>query len=349
MADCLANLKDAGLTTGELAVHNGPYNSSEKPSRVQATWIPKEGRLPLIVRWMVTEWCNYSCSYCPQTHDRFAAKGAFTAHAFDNFPLDHWIDAFERHFAARHVLSMVITGGEPLLDVRHMPPLLAHLTRQDYVSCIRIDTNASWAPEKYAHVDKSKLILMCTFHPGQVSEQAFCDKLDRIREAGFRIGMVNYVMERTNIELFQQRHRSFWERGLILHPNPLWESGASYSADDLELMQRHLPKIDFQHRSKLVSPQGEPCLFPSISYELRYTGEIRAGCATAPSDFFSQPLPARPRTWSPCPHASCVCLDKYSFRMGSERNVTLNPLADYADALQAKAFTNASTAGPPLS
>lgn len=329
--------------TEDPALNRPPTGPPAKPSPVLATWLPATGRRPLIVRWMLTEWCNYSCSYCPQTHDRFAPKGRFTAHAFDNFPLERWIDAFDRHFAANHLLSLVITGGEPLLDVRHVPPLLEHLVRQDYVACVRIDTNASWAPEKYAGVDKTKIILMCTFHPGQTTEQAFLDKIDRIRTAGFAIGMVNYVMERTNIDLFRQRRRSFLERGLLLHPNPLWEAGGAYSADDLELMRRHLPQLDYQHRSGSLSPQGKPCLFPSISYELRYTGDIRAGCAAETGSFFAAELPSRPEPWSACPHAGCVCLDKYSFQRGSERNSSLNPLADYARELLAKARENGET------
>lgn len=322
---------------------------SERPdggprsSPTLATWLPAEGPQPLIVRWLLTEWCNYSCPYCPQTHDRFAQKGEYTAHAFDNVPLDRWIGAFDRHFATNR-LSLVITGGEPLLDVRNVPALLHHLVDQDYVACIRVDTNASWAPERYADVDKTKLILMCTFHPSQVSEVEFLDKLDRIRAAGFRIGMVNYVMEQANIALFQKRRRLFLEHGLLLHPNPLWGAGGRYAPDDMKLLQACLPEVDYAYRTGLASPLGKPCLFPSISYELRYTGEIRAGCMSEKGDFFSPTLPDRPPAWTPCPHAGCACLDKYSFQQGVGRNVSLNPLADYARQLAEQAAANGELA-----
>lgn len=310
----------------------------ESPSML-ATWCPAEGPQPLIVRWMMTEWCNYSCPYCPQTHDRFAQKGEYTAHAFDNYPLERWLDAFDRHFGS-HRLSLVITGGEPLLDVRNVPPLLDHLVRQDYVACIRVDTNASWAPEKYAAVEKSKFILMCTFHPSQISEAAFLEKMDRVRAAGFRVGMVNYVMEHTNVASFRQRRRVFLERGLLLHPNPLWGAGGQYAPEDMELLRACLPDVDYAYRTGLASPLGKPCLFPSISYELRYTGAIKAGCMSETADFFAPTLPDRPPAWSPCPHGGCACLDKYSFQQGVERNVSLNPLADYARELVGKVTAN---------
>lgn len=299
-----------------------------------ATWCPPTGPQPLVVRWLLTEWCNYTCPYCPQTHDRFATKGEHTAHAFDNFPLERWIEAFGRHFAS-HRLSMVITGGEPMLDVRNAVPLLRHLQSQEYVACIRIDTNATWAPEKYADVDKAKIILMCTFHPSQVAEAEFLRKLERLRAAGFSIGMVNYVMDEANVALFTHRYRTFADRGFLLHPNPLWGSSGRQKADDLEVMRSYLPELDFQHRSESTSPFGHPCLFPAIGYELRYTGKIRTGCALEWFDFFADTLPRRPDGWTACPHRRCACLDKYSFRLGSERNTSLNPLADYSRELAA--------------
>lgn len=320
-----------------------PLSGTHGPSPVLATWCPPAGPQPVIVRWLVTEWCNYACPYCPQTHDRFAPKGEYTAHAFDNHPLARWLEGFDRHFSA-HRLSLVITGGEPMLDVRNMPPLLRHLHRQEYVACIRIDTNASWAPEKYADVDKDKLILMCTFHPSQVTEADFLDKLERLRASGFRIGMVNYVMDRANVALFQRRHREFFDRGFLLHPNPLWGGNGKHTADDLELMRAYLPDLDFQHRSESTSPYGHPCLFPSLGYEMRYTGLIRPGCSAESSDFFADALPPRPVGWTACPHRRCACLDKYSFRQGVERNTSLNPLGDYALALAAIAAKRDSRA-----
>jgi hypothetical protein len=123
--------------------------------------------------------------------------------------------------------------------------------------------------------------------------------------------------------------------GLLLHPNPLWNGAGNYGPDALALMKSSLPPLDFAHRAGKRMPLGRQCLFPSISYELKYTGEVRAGCGFTSGDFFAATLPARPRGWRRCPYTTCVCLDKYSFLRESDRNVTLNPLADYARELWA--------------
>ena len=43
-----------------------------------------------------------------------------------------WIECFDHHFCNQN-LSVVLTGGEPLIDKRNMGVLLKHLTTCDYV------------------------------------------------------------------------------------------------------------------------------------------------------------------------------------------------------------------------
>ena len=99
-------------------------------------------------------------------------------------------------------------------------------------------------------------------------------------------------------------------------------------------MEEALPELDFQYRTGLKDPHGKICRYPSISYEMDYRGIIRAGCLGVSSSFFDESLPVRPPEPIPCPHHSCVCLDKYSFLEESERNITTTPLAVYSDMLR---------------
>lgn len=297
-------------------------------------WRPKDAMPVVALRWMVTNWCNYRCPYCPQTHDRRAQKGdGMTAHAFDNFPLQQWLEAFDRHFA-RYRLSMVITGGEPMVDRKNVPRLLNFLSAKTTVECIRMDTNLSWSPDAFPTLDRSKIILMCTFHPSHMEEAAFMARIRDILDAGFKIGIVNYVMDKSNVPLFRARREKFAELGVVLHPNPLWGQGGKYKPADLELMEEALPELDFQYRTGLKDPHGQICRYPSISYEMDYREIIRPGCLGVSSSFFDESLPVRPPEPIPCPHHSCVCLDKYSFLEESERNITTNPLAVYSDMLR---------------
>jgi hypothetical protein len=259
-----------------------------------------------------------------------------TAHAFDNFPLQLWQEAFDRHFAGFR-LSLVITGGEPMVDRENVSALLNFLSAKSTVECIRLDTNASWKPHLYSNLDRSKIILMCTFHPSHVEEPVFIERIQSYLDAGFRIGMVNYVMDESNVPLFRERRQKFAEMGVVLHPNPLWGQGGKYKPADIELMKDALPELDFLYRSGIGDPHERICRFPAIAYEMDYKGFIRPGCMPwASSSFFDDALPVQPTAPVPCPHHSCVCLDKYSFLEESERNITTNPLAVYSDLLKSR-------------
>jgi hypothetical protein len=308
-----------------------------KPTTMDV-WRPKDGVPVVLLSWVLTNWCNYRCPYCPQTHERRTPKGdGMTAHAFDNFPLSQWQEAFDRHFAG-YRLSLVISGGEPMVDRKNVLALLNFLSAKKTVECIRIDTNASWKPERYPVLDRSKIILMCTFHPSHVEETVFMARIRALLDAGFRIGMVNYVMDESNVPLFRERREKFAELGVVLHPNPLWGKGGSYKPADLELMKYALPELDFLYRTGIGDPNGRICRFPAIAYEMDYRGIVRPGCMPwLSSSFFDENLPAQPAAPIPCPHHSCVCLDKYSFLEESERNVTTNPLAIYSDLLKSRA------------
>lgn len=307
---------------------------SKQTKAVLDVWQPKGKPETVLLRWFMTEWCNYNCRYCPQNHNRMNPIGdGFTAHAFDNFKLAAWLDAFDRHFTHTH-LSLVLTGGEPMLDFQHMHPFLKHLTSRRQVKMIRIDTNASWKPEKYLDIDLSKIILMCTYHPGQVEEDVFYEKIKRLLELGFNIGMINYVMDADNTPLYQARFERFAQLGVYLHPNPLWGKQGLYAENDLALMKSILPEADYIYRNELESPKNKPCYFPSLSYEMDARGRIHAGCLPKRAiSFFEPELPKRPQGRVPCPHASCVCLDKYSFLEGVDRNNEINPLNAYRKAL----------------
>jgi hypothetical protein len=309
----------------------------EQHSPTLRAWRPEGGTTAVLLRWLMTEWCNYRCPYCPQTHDRRADKGGgMTAHAFDNFPVEQWLEAFDRHFAATR-LSLVLTGGEPMVDRRNMLGFLNHISASAAVECIRIDTNLWWRPEQFPGLDHGKIILMCTFHPSQVEEAVFIERLRAVQRAGLRIGMVNYVLDDDNEKQFEERAKLFAGFGVTLHPNPLWNRRGDYSEAGLALVRRMVPEHDYLYRTGLESPQGKPCHFPSIGYEMDAAGRVTPGCLyDRTGSFFDHQLPEGPPAAVPCPFQKCVCLDKYSFLDGFERNISTNPLGEYAKALVKK-------------
>ncbi len=304
--------------------------------RVLPAWKPKKGKPVSILRWFMTEWCNCKCPYCPQTHDRFADKNGYKAHTFDNHPLEKWINAFRYHSRERD-FSLVITGGEPMLDRKNMVPLLKELTSMPAIKCIRIDTNASWTPDSYKEIDPSKIILMCTYHPSQVSENLFFNRMKQLLDFGYKIGMVNFVMDRNNFGNFNKTKEKMNKLRIPLHPNPLWDSKGKYSEKDMLLMKKELPKADYYYRTKLLSPRGKKCLFPALAYMMNQNGRINVGChAQISGSFFDDDLPEIFQSPMPCPEQYCVCLDMYSFLEDVDRNTDINPLFVYSNILRKK-------------
>jgi hypothetical protein len=175
---------------------------------------------------------------------------------------------------------------------------------------------------------------MCTFHPSQTTEQRFFQKIDALLSRGFKIGMVNYVLTSETLPDFERRYRSLAQRGVPLHPNPLWGSRGAYSREGLRILQEYLPSFDYGYRTGLRSPLRQACFFPAVAYQMNPWGRLHVGChRTRTGSFFDDELPPQFPGPVPCPQATCVCLDMYSFLAGQERNCTTDPLAMYRDAL----------------
>lgn len=315
------------------AVTENNYHALHEFGPVKEAWRPHDKHPVYYIHWTFTEWCNYSCPYCSQTHSRFASKGRYTAHAFDNHSPGVWIEAFQKHFAAKR-LSLKITGGEPMLDKKNMPDFLWQLTEMHNVMAIRIDTNASWSPKPYLKIDREKIILMCTFHPSQTGKAEFLNNIKSYLAEGFSIGMVNYVIAGADFAPYYALRDELASLGVPLHPNPLWGANGVYSHDKIELFRSELPDIDYYFRTGIGSPRGKPCFHPVVAYHLNQNGAIFVGCHPEKRGlFFSTTLPKTYDASPRCPSNSCVCLDMYSFLTDVNRNISINPLYEYSKLL----------------
>ncbi len=306
---------------------------------VLGTWLPEAGKPARLVRWLMTEWCNYNCPYCDQSpHDRRSASTrGFTVHASDNRPAELWEDAFRRHFSDTR-LSVVITGGEPFLDRPFITRMLKFLCAFKSTETLRVDTNASWNPDAFRDLDTSKIILMCTWHPSQIGANKFLANLSRLLERGFRIGIINYVMsgEQKERQSYLEHRRMAADMGVVLNPNPELRDGFHHTEDELALLREELPPADYRYKATQAAPTGKKCLFPTIGYQLDYRGIISVGCVhKACGSLFAERLPNGPAGPIPCPLSRCRCLDMYSFLGEVNRNITLDPLQVYSEQLKA--------------
>lgn len=289
------------------------------------------GEKTIILRWHITSWCNYNCPYCGQNHKRLK-----TSHAFDVATVSEWIKSFDAKFGkSGHNLVLVLTGGEPMLDTENMAVFLNIICGKSYLLNLRIDTNFSWDPAKYAHIkNKEKIWLMCTYHPHRAEESVFMRKIIQVAHDGYNIGMVNFVITKDNSALFENMADELHKQHIPLHPNPLWDSKGRYSEEALRLFKKHLPENDFLYRSGISRTFLKKCLFPAIGYQMGPNGKINVGChPSLNANFLNEQVPSLFKGYARCPKISCKCLDMYSFLRGFNRNLKLNPLLCYKEEL----------------
>lgn len=298
-------------------------------------WRPQNGPVTTLMRWTMTEWCNFNCPYCYQVHDRRAAVGGgLTNHCFDNFPVEKWMHQFEHHFSKKK-LALILTGGEPMLDSKNMNVFLNFLGAAPWCTSIRIDTNASWVPSKFKDVDRRKITLNCSFHPTQIKEEIYFRNLAAIKDAGFAIGFVNYVYSRDQKAEFHRIRDRVESLGLLVNASPEFDERKTFTEEEVDEIKGDIIESDYLHRLSIVSPKGRTCLYPTLSYEMRQSGYLRVGCMPSMSgSFFDPALPFFGNRSATCPYTVCSCLDKYSFLEGFGRNDTTDPFNIYCGKLR---------------
>jgi len=191
----------------------------------------------------------------------------------------------------------------------------------------------AWNPSSLEDLsNKEKLIFMCSLHPSQTKIDDFISRVKRLEELGFTIGIVNYVMTSEQASCYKELMNRFKEVNLPLHPNPLWGSKTSKELE--KILKIALDEIDFFCRTE-GKTKGKICYFPSIAFEMNQNGDISVGCfPSVTGNIFKNDIPNLPEGPVKCPHYRCICLDKYSFIKGVNRNTDLNILKIYGNLIR---------------
>lgn len=283
----------------------------------------------MMFEFAVTSWCNYQCAYCLTTvHQRRPES----QHAFDFHGADRWIKAFER---VPYDFGLLCRGGEPFLDHEGFSVFLAGVGALPKLKYVRVDTNGSWDPARYDSVPadvRQWTHLNVSFHPTQITLERFDKRLGRILDAGWHIGMINYVMEAAQSGGYAEVRDHFQRtRGIYVNPNPdVFERGRNPGVDAL------LPARDLLHKTGHKT-KGKDCWFPSISYALTPNGMAVRSCTVQGSleprmlDFIKDSARVKPlASHVACPLPACMCLDRYAFLEEAEqRGGKLNLLEEY--------------------
>ncbi len=269
----------------------------------------------LRINWHLTLWCNYSCEYCPVLvfHERSAAQ-ARQPHSFDHYPVERWLEAIGG-FSHRRI-HLKITGGEPFMDRRNFRALLRGLAAMQHIR-VGIDTNGFWDAGYFADLDKSRIFLNVSLHPSQTDFPGFLRRLIAIREAGFTVAMVNYVVAPENMATLEAGFAELESQGFCVNCSPMIQTGiylsrAERTHRELDLLVRHNTPLDLHF--KLLQPvtEGRLCFYPAMTYYIRYDGMIRVGCMDRYQNLFEDGAPRLARTAVPCPRHQCEgCVDMY--------------------------------------
>jgi hypothetical protein len=308
----------------------------------------------MLFEFAVSSWCNYRCTYCIVPVDQHRHE---SHHAFDYHPVESWIDAFQR---LPHDFSLLCRGGEPFLDHEGFARFLGAVGLLPQLKYMRVDTNGSWAPELYDSVPlevRRNTQLNISFHPTQITLDRFKARFARIVEAGWQVGMINYVMESNQAGQYDAVHEYFQRQyGIYVNPNPdIFDPAWSSQDPAARVAVRRkfsalLPAVDVLRKTGAPT-QGRPCFFPSIAYFIAADGTARRACGAkvagdvASLDFIRDSVEVRPLA-SPvsCPQRACLCLDRYAFLEEiEERGRSLNLLDEYvSDCIAHRPETSAS-------
>lgn len=278
--------------------------------------LPQHLQGTIRINWHMTCWCNYSCQYCPVMVFQQRSRNRDTQpHAFDYKPVKEWLAAFRK--LEYPEIHLKISGGEPFMDRQNLRDLLIGLSEMKHIR-VGIDTNGYWNPDFFRGVDKSNLWLNVGCHPSQVSIDDFFRNLLAIRDAGFHIAMINYVLAPENLEQFEAARSRFENEGFFVNVSTLIPTGIYMARTDrtereLDIIEKYNTPLDNYFKAIKPPTKGRPCFFPSMSYYLNWAGNVRVACLDGTArNLFTDGFPPLPREAVPCEYEQCVgCIEMY--------------------------------------
>lgn len=249
--------------------------------------------------------CNYDCGYCPfaKTYDDRETLRR------DAEELARFVSWAER---ARHPLSVLFTPWGEGLVRRHYRDAMVRLSRLPHLRRVAIQTNLCVGLRWLDEADLDALALWCTYHPDQVSRDAFlgrCRELDR-RGVRYSVGMVAMREHLDEIEAMRA--------GLPAHV-PLWLNAYDerppgyYSTAEVE----RLALIDphFRYNLDPAPSLGAPCWTGENVISVDGNGEVRRCHFVSErlGNLYDGSFAAGLRERA-CPNACCDCYIGYVHR-----------------------------------
>jgi organic radical activating enzyme len=256
--------------------------------------IPYKGEVR--ISWFVTAWCNYSCHYCfTLVFHKRAADGAKQYHAFDHYPAEAWIGALRSLPYSR--INLNCTGGEVMLDRKNMLSALTGLTADPRFE-ISITTNGTFDPAYFGSLDKRNIYLTLSFHPSETSLDQFARRAATMRDAGFKVAMINMVIDPRNIDVFERAIGELEADGFFVNVGTMLPAGEYWSRlhtqreeRELDLLERYNTPLDVYYKVAEPPTKGRLCYYPARSFSLMPDGRMGIYCTDISRNLFTEGPP----------------------------------------------------------
>jgi hypothetical protein len=253
--------------------------------------------------------CNYDCAYCPFAKRR-DSRATLQRDATDLARFVAWVSS-EPSAHARTLSILFTPWGEGLVRKHYREAMIA-LSRMPHVRRVAIQTNLCIGTSWLDRVDPRSFALWCTWHPSEVSLEAFvarCLELHR-RDIRFSVGMVAMREAFDDIE----RLRAALPIDVTMWLNA-YDQRPEHYYDDNDVAR--LLRIDPHFRYSLEPPSSldAPCATGESVLSVNGDGDVRRCHFVAEplGNLYDGSFAARlgPR---PCPNRGCDCFIGYVHR-----------------------------------
>ena len=264
------------------------------------------------IHWFNTMWCNYKCSYCHMEHDRKHG------HAFDTATPREWANRFN---SIKVPYTLYITGGEALLDINNFTEFYNYIIDSKFLKRVRIDTNCSMPSEKLKslNLNKSKTILMASYHPSHINFEKYINNINEYRALGFEVSMVNMVCHTDTVDEYIRIKDNFKNENLNLNPGIYFDKQPTLKEDrSIKEYMSVLDKLDVGFKCEIFPTRGLKCKSSMHLLKLDYNG-VASDCFGKKFNFLQENtcLDDKPKE---CIHNTCNCIEFYSLLDVCNRN-----------------------------
>ena len=241
--------------------------------------------------------CNYACAYCPFAKTRAGREQLRQ----DKTQLQRFCGWVGRQ---GDPLRLLFTPWGEALIWPWYQQALTWLSRRPLVRSVAIQTNLSGPLAWLAQADTAKITLWASYHPDEVSLDAFVAQCKQVLAAGARLS-AGAVGIKQHFGLIEELYRrlpataSFWV-------NACKDEKDYYSAQDVAFLRRLDPFFEINLRDHPSA--GKPCFSGETVFTVDGTGDMRR-CHFIEQPIgnlyrqdYRQALKARP-----CTNQVCAC------------------------------------------